>query len=61
MAKSQVLVMDYASGGTLRQRHPHGSYLSLQATVAYVKQMASALHVDCTKVWRNQYVSLAHG
>jgi serine/threonine protein kinase len=35
--------MDYASGGTLPQSHPPSSYLSLQATVAYVKQMASAL------------------
>ena len=38
-----VLVMDYASGGTLRQRHPRGSYLALETTVAYVKQLAAAL------------------
>src|SRR6266702_301231 len=37
------LVMEYASRGTLRQRHPRGSYLSLQRTVAYVKQVAAAL------------------
>jgi len=37
------LVMEYASRGTLRQRHPRGSCLSLQTTVAYVKQIAAAL------------------
>jgi hypothetical protein len=29
--------------GTLRQRYPHGSCLSLETTVAYVKQVAAAL------------------
>src|SRR5207249_4352305 len=38
-----VLVMDYAPGGTIRDRHPHNSILSLAMTVAYVKQVASAL------------------
>src|SRR5712692_10786806 len=38
-----VLVMEYAPRGTLRQRHPHGSYLSLETTVGYAKQMATAL------------------
>ncbi len=38
-----VLIMDYAPGGTLRKRHPKGSYLSLATTVAYVKQIADAL------------------
>ncbi len=38
-----VLVMDYAPGGTARQRHPRGSRLSLVTTVAYVKQVAAAL------------------
>src|SRR5579859_6461332 len=37
------LVMDYAPRGSLRQRHPRGSCLSLQTTVAYVKQVAAAL------------------
>jgi serine/threonine protein kinase len=37
------LVMDYAPRGTLLQRHPRSSYLSLQTTVAYVKQVAAAL------------------
>jgi serine/threonine protein kinase len=37
------LAMDYALHGTLRQRHPRGSCLSLATTVAYVKQVAEAL------------------
>ena len=37
------LAMDYAPHGTLRQRHPRGSCLSLATTVAYVKQVAAAL------------------
>ncbi|MBV9229452.1 MAG: serine/threonine protein kinase, partial [Chloroflexi bacterium] len=38
-----VLVMDYATGGTTRQRHPRGSLLSLATTVTYTKQVAAAL------------------
>src|SRR2546426_5013000 len=38
-----VLVMDYAPGGTARQRYPTGSRLPLATTVAYVKQAADAL------------------
>jgi serine/threonine protein kinase len=37
------LVMDYASGGTLRQRHPKGTRLPLLLIVSYVKQVADAL------------------
>ncbi|GLV58962.1 hypothetical protein KDH_57900 [Dictyobacter sp. S3.2.2.5] len=37
------LVMDYAPGGTLRQRHPKGSRVPLAAVVEYVQQVASAL------------------
>ncbi len=37
------LVMDYAPGGSLRQRHPKGSVLPLPQIVSYVKQMAAAL------------------
>jgi tetratricopeptide (TPR) repeat protein len=37
------LVMEYAAGGTLRQRHPHGSHLSLDLIITYVKQIAAAL------------------
>ena len=37
------LVMDYAAGGTLRHRYPPGVCLSLEKTVLYVKQIASAL------------------
>jgi len=37
------LVMDYATNGTLRQRHPQGAQLSLSTVVNYVKQIAGAL------------------
>lgn len=37
------LVMAYAPNGTLRQRHPKGTYLPIETIVPYVKQMASAL------------------
>ncbi|HLZ62710.1 MAG TPA: serine/threonine-protein kinase [Ktedonosporobacter sp.] len=37
------LVMEYAVGGTLRQRHPRGSRLPLSLVVSYVSQIADAL------------------
>lgn len=37
------LVMSYAEGGTLRQRHPKTSVLPLKTIVSYVKQIADAL------------------
>jgi serine/threonine protein kinase len=37
------LVMGYAPGGTLRQRHPKGSRLPLPTIVSYVKQVGEAL------------------
>src|SRR6266568_6700560 len=37
------LVMDYAPGGTLRQRHPQGSILPLESILPYVQQIAAAL------------------
>ncbi|GER85665.1 hypothetical protein KTAU_42990 [Thermogemmatispora aurantia] len=37
------LVLDYAPGGTLRQRHPRGTWVELGQVVAYVKQVAEAL------------------
>ena len=37
------LIMDYVPNGTLRQRHPHGSVLSLARIVSYIKDIASAL------------------
>lgn len=37
------LVMAYADGGTLRDRHPKGTKLSLQTIDTYVQQLASAL------------------
>src|SRR6266852_3331930 len=38
------LIMDYASWGTVRQRHPKGRPVPPEAIVSYVKQIASALH-----------------
>ncbi len=37
------LIMNYAPYGTLRQRHPKGTRLSLPEILTYVKQVASAL------------------
>jgi WD40 repeat protein len=37
------LVMEYATGGTARQRHPQGSRLSLDTTVSYINQVSAAL------------------
>jgi predicted ATPase/DNA-binding CsgD family transcriptional regulator len=37
------LVMDYAPGGNLRQRHPRGTQLPLDTVVSYVTQVAGAL------------------
>jgi serine/threonine protein kinase len=41
--KTPFLVLDYASNGTLRQRHPRGTVLPLPTIVSYVKQVAEAL------------------
>jgi serine/threonine protein kinase len=38
------LVMEYAPGGTLRERHPGGQRPPLPTVVDYVKQVAEALH-----------------
>src|SRR5262245_41240173 len=37
------LVMSYATGSTLRQRHPKGTVLPLTTIITYVKQVADAL------------------
>jgi len=37
------LVMDYAPNGTVRQRHPKGTQLSLDTIMQYVRQIAAAL------------------
>ncbi len=37
------LVMEYASQGTLRQRHPKGTRLPMETVVHYVQQVAAAL------------------
>jgi len=41
--EAPYLVMDYATGGTLRQRHPRGTQLPLTTIVIYIKQVAEAL------------------
>jgi WD40 repeat protein/tRNA A-37 threonylcarbamoyl transferase component Bud32 len=41
--KTPYLVMDYASKGTLRQRHPKGTPLSLATVISYVKPITDAL------------------
>jgi predicted ATPase/class 3 adenylate cyclase/DNA-binding CsgD family transcriptional regulator len=38
------LVMDYAPGGSLRQRHPKVARVPLELVVSYVGQVAEALH-----------------
>src|SRR6266536_5767592 len=38
------LVMDYAPGGSLRQRYPKGTILATTSIVSYTQQMAEALH-----------------
>ncbi len=38
------LVMEYAPGGNLRKLHPAGSRVALETVVAYIQQIASALH-----------------
>jgi serine/threonine protein kinase len=37
------LILDYAPGGSLRERHPSGTQVPLAAVIPYVKQVASAL------------------
>jgi serine/threonine protein kinase len=37
------LVMDYAPGGSLRQRYPEGTFLPVISIISYTKQIASAL------------------
>jgi len=41
--RTPFIVMEYATGGTLRQRHPRGTRVPLPTIVSYVKQVASAL------------------
>src|SRR5262249_20429582 len=42
-AEIPFLVMDYASKGTLRQRHPKESRISLDEVLSYAQQIAPAL------------------
>ena len=41
--KTPFLVMDFASNGTLRQKHTKGVILPMDTIVSYIKQIASAL------------------
>jgi serine/threonine protein kinase len=41
--KTPFLVMDFATNGTLRQRHPKGMRLPLTTVNSYVQQVADAL------------------
>src|SRR5438270_4538726 len=41
--ETPFLVMDFAPNGTLRQRHPRGTSLSLTTITTYIKQTAAAL------------------
>ncbi len=38
------LIMEYAPNGTLRERHPKGTWVPPDAIVSYVRQVAEALH-----------------
>src|SRR5215469_9484242 len=38
------LIMEYAPNGTLRERHPKGTQVPLDAIVSYARQVAEALH-----------------
>ncbi|HEX9131919.1 MAG TPA: protein kinase [Ktedonobacteraceae bacterium] len=42
--ETPFLVMDYAPGGTLRERHPKGVTVALPTVVSYASAIASALH-----------------
>lgn len=42
--QTPFLVMDYTSNGTLLHRHPPGTLVPLHLVVAYVRQVADALH-----------------
>ena len=41
--ETPFLVLDYASGGSLRNRHPKGSQVPLDIVVVYLNEIASAL------------------
>jgi serine/threonine protein kinase len=43
-ANTPFLIMEYAPGGTLLQRHPQGTRVSLPQVRLYVQQIASGLH-----------------
>jgi serine/threonine protein kinase len=42
-SQTPFLVMDYSPNGTLRQRHPKGSRITLHESVRYLTQVAGAL------------------
>jgi serine/threonine protein kinase len=41
--RTPFIVMEYATGGTLRKRHPKGTRVPLPTIISYVKHVASAL------------------
>jgi len=45
------LIIEYAPGGTLRQRHPIGTLVPLDTIVSYVKQLAEAVHYIHEQGW----------
>lgn len=54
--KIPFLVMEYASKGSLRDRHPQGTQVPLSTVISYIKQIASALqyaHIEKKLVHRD--------
>jgi len=45
------LIIEYAPGGTLRQRHPKGTLIPPGTIVSYVKQLTGALHYIHEQGW----------
>jgi serine/threonine protein kinase len=43
VGSTPFLVMDYAAGGTMRERYPKGSIVPLPIIVSYIQQIADAL------------------
>lgn len=54
------IVMDYAPGGDLRQRHPRGSRVPLPLVLEYMKQVAAALQYAHDQHWAHGDVKPEH-